>query len=316
MKIVFMGTPEFAVPGLLALINEGHLVCGVVTSPDKPAGRGLVIQQSPVKKAALEYDIPVLQPTNLKSPDFIEQLKQLEAELFVIVAFRMLPESVWTMPPKGSINLHASLLPQYRGAAPINWAVINGETETGLTTFFLKHEIDTGNIIFSERVHVPFEMSAGELHDILKYKGAFLIAKTVNAIEKGDIKTTPQASVENIEKKAAPKLFPANCRIDWNKNAVQVYNLIRGLSPYPTATTELVLNEKETATLKIYKTGTSFFEKSGQAGSFQIRNKTELYINCADKSIQILEIQMAGKKRMATSDFLRGIKYSDKAVFI
>ncbi len=185
MKIVFMGTPEFAVPGLLALINEGHLVCAVVTSPDKPAGRGLVIQQSPVKKAALDHGIPVLQPTNLKSPDFIAQLKQLEAELFVIVAFRMLPEAVWTMPPRGSINLHASLLPQYRGAAPINWAVINGETETGLTTFFLKHEIDTGNIIFFEKVPVPFEMSAGELHNILKDKGAILIAKTVNAIENG-----------------------------------------------------------------------------------------------------------------------------------
>lgn len=315
MKIVFMGTPEFAVPGLLALINEGHLVCAVVTSPDKPAGRGLVIQQSPVKKAALDHGIPVLQPTNLKSPDFIAQLKQLEAELFVIVAFRMLPEAVWTMPPRGSINLHASLLPQYRGAAPINWAVINGETETGLTTFFLKHEIDTGNIIFFEKVPVPFEMSAGELHNILKDKGAILIAKTVNAIENGTYESLPQNPVKNMEIKAAPKLFPANCRIDWNKNAVQVYNFIRGLSPYPAATTEFVFNEKETVAIKIFKAGILFAEKFGQAGTFQIRNKNELFINCADKSIQILELQMAGKKRMATPDFLRGVKFDDKAIF-
>jgi methionyl-tRNA formyltransferase len=251
-----MGTPEFAVTSLEELLESGCDVVGVVTAPDKPAGRGQVITEPEVKKFAAARGIKVLQPEKLKDAEFLAQLKALNADLQVVVAFRMLPEVVWNMPPKGTINLHASLLPQYRGAAPINWAVINGETETGVTTFFLKHEIDTGDILFTEKVSVPENFTAGDLHDKLMHKGAGLLVKTVKAIESGRYKEQPQVHLaENAELKHAPKIFKEDCRVNWDKPMANVYNHIRGLSPYPTAFT--TLNGK---TLKIFNGVKDFTE--------------------------------------------------------
>src|SRR5476651_831723 len=249
MRIVFMGTPQFAVTSLDALIQAGCDVVGVVTAPDKPAGRGKKLGQSAVKEYAVMNGLKVLQPEKLKSPEFLAELRILQADLQVVVAFRMLPEAVWNMPPKGTINLHASLLPQYRGAAPINWAIINGETESGVTTFFLKHEIDTGDILFTEKVTLTGHETAGDLHDRLMYKGAGLLVKTVKGVESGRYNEHPQSQLlAGIELKHAPKIFKEDCLIDWNNTAETIYNKIRGLSPSPTAYTHL--NGK---ILKIYK---------------------------------------------------------------
>ncbi|MGZ3927285.1 MAG: methionyl-tRNA formyltransferase, partial [Mucilaginibacter sp.] len=243
MRIVFMGTPEFAVTSLDALIKAGSEIVGVVTAPDKPAGRGQKLNVSAVKQYALDNNLRVLQPEKLKNEEFLEELRSLNADLQVVVAFRMLPEAVWNMPSKGTINLHASLLPQYRGAAPINWVLINGEKESGVTTFFLKHEIDTGDILFTEKVTLTGHETAGELHDRLMYKGAGLLVKTVKGVESGRYSEHPQAELSTgTELKNAPKIFKEDCKIDWNQPAEKVYNLIRGLSPYPTAFT--ILNEK------------------------------------------------------------------------
>ncbi|MCJ8210100.1 methionyl-tRNA formyltransferase [Mucilaginibacter sp. RS28] len=304
MRIVFMGTPEFAVASLEALLDAGCDIVGVVTAPDKPAGRGQQLSESAVKKFAVANHLKVLQPEKLKDPQFLEELKALRADLQVVVAFRMLPEAVWNMPPRGTINLHASLLPQYRGAAPINWAIINGEKETGVTTFFLKHEIDTGNILFTEKITLFDDFDAGILHDKLMNKGAGLLVKTVKAVESGRYTEQPQEHVaEGVQLKHAPKIFKDDCRVDWNKPVEQVHNLVRGLSPYPTAFTEF--NGK---TLKIFKAEKELAQPSEAPGSFASDGKTYLKVACTDGYLKLLDVQLEGKKRMGVEEFLRGVR--------
>ncbi|MBC6111456.1 methionyl-tRNA formyltransferase [Pedobacter fastidiosus] len=301
MKIVFMGTPDFAVASLDALVQANFDVVAVVTAPDKPAGRGQKLSESAVKKYAVEKGIPVLQPEKLKNAEFIEELKSYQADLQVVVAFRMLPEVVWAMPAKGTINLHGSLLPQYRGAAPINHAIINGEKESGVTTFFLTHEIDTGDIILSDSVSIADDETAGDLHDKLMHVGAKLLVKTVSAIVEGDFSEQPQPQSDVL--KHAPKIFKEDCKIDWNNSAQQVYNLIRGLSPYPTSFT--VLNDK---ILKIFKAELEEKEPGIASGGFLTDGKTFLKFATQDGFIKLLDIQYEGKKRMLIEDFLRGVR--------
>lgn len=301
MKIVFMGTPDFAVASLDAIVKANYDVVAVVTAPDKPAGRGQKLAESAVKKYALANQIPVLQPEKLKSPEFIEALKSYQADLQVVVAFRMLPEVVWNMPPKGTINLHGSLLPHYRGAAPINHAIINGEKESGVTTFFLKHEIDTGDVIMAEKTAIEHNDTAGDLHDKLMNIGAGLIVKTLDAIASGSVTEQPQPMSDDL--KHAPKIFKEDCKIDWNKPAEQIYNLIRGLSPYPTAFT--FLNDK---TLKLFKAEVEEKEPGIAAGGFLTDGKTYLKFAAKDGFIKLLDIQYEGKKRMLIEDFLRGMR--------
>lgn len=296
-----MGTPEFAVPSLEVLVDNGYEVVGVVTAPDKPSGRGLQMMPSDVAVAAQRLSLKILRPSSLKSPDFIEELKSLNANLQVVVAFRMLPEVVWRMPDVGTFNLHASLLPQYRGAAPINWAIINGEKETGVTTFFLKHEIDTGSILFQEKEPIAPEDDAGALYGRLMTKGAQLVLKTVRAIESGDYR--PIAQHEAGELKHAPKLFRETCEIDWNKRSVEIVNLVRGLSPYPAAWTTLAGK-----TYKVFKTSTAN-KKPATPGTIDTDNKTYLHVRASDGWVSIEEIQPEGKKRMKAADFLRGYKF-------
>src|ERR1700744_3704046 len=303
MKIGFMGTPQFAVASLDALIKAGCDVVAVVTAPDKPAGRGQKLNEAAVKQYAFENGLKILQPEKLKNPEFLEELKALNADLQVVVAFRMLPEVVWAMPPKGTINLHASLLPQYRGAAPINWALINGEKESGVTTFFLKHEIDTGDILFTENVTLTGRETAGELHDRLMYKGAGLLVKTVKAVESGRYTENPQHQlVEGIELKQAPKIFKEDCLIDWNQPAEKVYNLIRGLSPYQTAYTMLINN-----LLKVFCAEYELAETDEEPGEFFSDNKTFLKASPPDGFVKLTDIQLEGKKRMGIEEFLRGV---------
>ena len=301
MKIVFMGTPDFAVASLDALVKADFDIVAVITAPDKPAGRGQKLNESAVKKYAVEHDIPVLQPEKLKHPEFLEQLKSFNADLQVVVAFRMLPEVVWNMPKKGTINLHGSLLPQYRGAAPINHAIINGEKESGVTTFFLTHEIDTGDIIQSATTPIADDETAGELHDKLMKIGAELLVKTVKAIKEDNYQEQPQPQSEVL--KHAPKIFKEDCKIDWNQPAQQVYNLIRGLSPYPTAFT--FLNDK---TLKVFKAELESKEPGITAGGFLTDGKTYLKFAAKDGLIKLIDIQYEGKKRMLIEDFLRGMR--------
>ena len=296
-----MGTPDFAVASLDALVQANFDVVAVVTAPDKPAGRGQKLNESAVKKYAVEKGIPVLQPEKLKNPEFIAELKSYQADLQVVVAFRMLPEVVWNMPPKGTINLHGSLLPQYRGAAPINHAIINGEKESGVTTFFLTHEIDTGNIILSDSTAIADDETAGDLHDKLMYIGANLLVKTLKAIEAGEVNEQPQP--QSGELKHAPKIFKDDCKIDWNNEAQTIYNLIRGLSPYPTAFT--FLNDK---TMKVFKAEIEDKEPGIVAGGFLTDGKTYLKFAAKDGFIKLLDIQYEGKKRMLIEDFLRGMR--------
>ena len=307
MRLVFMGTPDFAVASLDALVQAGFDVVGVVTAADKPAGRGQKLQESAVKQYAVSKGLKVLQPLKLKDPLFIEELKGLQADLQVVVAFRMLPEMVWDMPAKGTINLHASLLPQYRGAAPINHAIINGEKESGVTTFFLKHEIDTGNVIFSEKVSIADDDTAGDLHDKLMNTGAGLLVKTVKAIEKGDYQEQPQPQsaerLESAQLKHAPKIFKEHCLIDWNQSCKTIYNLIRGLSPYPTAFTKL--NDK---TLKVFRAEMEEKETGLVAGAFLSDGKSYLKFAAKDGFIKLTDLQYEGKKRMKVDEFLRGIR--------
>ncbi len=298
-----MGTPDFAVASLDALVQAGFDIVAVVTAPDKPAGRGQKLSESAVKKYAVEHQLPVLQPDKLKNPDFIEQLKSYGADLQIVVAFRMLPEIVWNMPPKGTINLHASLLPEYRGAAPINWAIINGEKQSGVSTFFLQHEIDTGNIIFSEAVDIEPDDTAGDLHDKLMVKGAELLVNTVKAVERGEYTETPQKEVTSTTPTHAPKLFKEDCLINWNQPVQKVYNLIRGLSPYPTAYT--YINEK---TLKIFAADILEKEPGIQPSGFLSDGKTYLNFACADGFISVKDVQVEGKKRMSVEEFLRGFR--------
>ncbi len=304
MRIVFMGTPQFAVASLDALIKAGCDIVGVVTAPDKPAGRGQKLGESAIKQYAVENNLPVLQPKNLKDPQFLEELKALQPDLQVVVAFRMLPEAVWNMPPKGTLNLHASLLPQYRGAAPINWVIINGEKESGVTTFFLKHEIDTGDILFTEKITLTGHETAGELHDRLMNKGAGLLVKTVKAVESGRYNEHPQSQLaEGMELRHAPKIFKEDGNIIWSKTAEQVYNLIRGLSPTPAAYT--TLNGK---TFKIYSADYVNTEPGIQPGGFLTDNKTYLKFAALDGFVSVLDVQLEGKKRMGIEEFLRGVK--------
>lgn len=299
-----MGTPEFAVPSLQILYENGYDIVGVITAPDKPKGRGKALQGTPVKAYAESVGLKVLQPTNLKSENFLSELSTLKADLQIVVAFRMLPEVVWDMPSGGTFNLHGSLLPQYRGAAPINWAIINGETETGVTTFFLKHEIDTGSVILQDKEPIADEDTVGDVYQRLMTKGASLVLKTVQTIENGAVELKPQ--VESTDLKPAPKIHKETCLIDWNQGSEQVRNFIRGLSPYPAAWT--VIGDKK---FKIYKAKHPLdrSEKEGVTGSFSTDNKTYLSIKTADGWIDILELQMEGKKRMLVEDLLRGYKF-------
>jgi methionyl-tRNA formyltransferase len=304
MRIIFMGTPEFAVTSLDELVKAGCDIVAVVTAPDKPAGRGQKVTESAVKQYAVTNGLKVLQPEKLKSPEFIAQLTALQADLQVVVAFRMLPEIVWNMPPKGTLNLHASLLPQYRGAAPINWVLINGEKESGATTFFLKHEIDTGDVLFTEKITLTGKETAGELHDRLMGKGACLLVKTVKAVESGRYHEHPQAHLATGEElRHAPKIFKENCKIDWSQPALNIFNLIRGLSPIPTAYTSF--NDK---TLKIYYAELEETTPDIEPGKFLTDNKTYLKFAAADGFISVTDIQLEGKKRMNIGEFLRGVR--------
>ena len=300
-----MGTPEFAVPSLQELYEAGYDIAAVVTAPDKPAGRGMQLTQSAVKKFAIEKNLKVLQPEKLKSPDFIEELKSLKADVQVVVAFRMLPEIVWNMPPMGTINLHGSLLPQYRGAAPINWAIINGEKETGVTTFKLQHEIDTGNILLREKIKIEDDETAGTLHDKMMKTGADLLLKTIRELETGTLQETEQHSTLSLKSSAsirhAPKIFTETCEIDWNKDVEDIYNLIRGLSPYPAAFT--FMNGKK---LKIFSSQKEAGNDANEHGKYFTDYKTFLKFAAADGFVSLKEIQLEGKKRMKIDDFLRG----------
>ena len=297
-----MGTPEFAVPALEKLVESGWNVVGVITAPDKPQGRGQKLVGSPVKEAAERLNLHILQPTNLKNPEFQRELIELKADLQIVVAFRMLPESVWNMPPLGTFNLHASLLPNYRGAAPINWAIINGETETGVTTFFLKHEIDTGSIIFQEKVAILPEDNIGTLYKKLMTIGSELVLRTVEAISKNEVHPLPQDESKALHH--APKIFKETCKIDWNQSAESIHNLVRGLSPYPAAWTEF-----QGKTCKIFKTKVSESPINGKKiGDWESDGKTYLRFQCGFGSLEILELQLEGKKRMKIDELLRGLK--------
>jgi methionyl-tRNA formyltransferase len=309
LRIVFMGTPEFAVASLDALIKADCHVVGVITAPDKPAGRGMKVNESAVKQYAVAHQLNILQPEKLKDPEFLTALKALNADVQVVVAFRMLPEVVWNMPAMGTINLHGSLLPQYRGAAPINWAVINGEKETGVTTFKLKHEIDTGDVLLQERFPIGDDETAGEIHDKMKDIGAEVLVETIRELASGSIREIPQSStyshLDHYDPplKHAPKIFTETCKIDWNKPVEEVHNLIRGLSPYPGAFTSM-----QDKMLKIYRSKKEVTATSLSPGSSLTDNKTYLKFACSNGYIHVLELQLEGKKRMMTEDFLRGFR--------
>ncbi len=309
LRIVFMGTPDFAVTPLRRLVEEGYHIVAVITTPDKPAGRGLKVQESAVKKYALEAGLPLLQPEKLKDPSFVETFKQLNADLAIVIAFRMLPEVIWAQPRLGTFNLHASLLPQYRGAAPINWAIINGETRTGVTTFMLNHEIDKGAILGQREVEIGREDNAGILHDKLMYAGTELVVETVEKIAAGTAVPIDQSDNKDTLR-PAPKIFKEDCRIAWQGSSEHIYNLIRGLSPYPAAWSEM-LKDGTDAPVAI-KILAAHIEKSiqpeEQPGVIQSDGKKSIVVACADGYIAIDELQMAGKKRMRTEEFLRGFK--------
>ena len=302
LRIVFMGTPEFAVASLHALLQAGCNIVGVITAPEKPAGRGMKLTQSAVKKYAEEKGLNILQPEKLKNPDFIKELGDLKADLQIVVAFRMLPEVVWNMPPLGTINLHGSLLPQYRGAAPINWAIINGEKRTGVTTFKLQHQIDTGDILLQETIAIDDNETAGELHDKMKEVGASLLVKTVEGIAGGLLIEQPQQGLFK-EIKHAPKIFTETCKIDWNRPAHEIHNLVRGLSPFPGAIAQL--NGK---LLKIYRSLIETTNALQEPGNPSSDNKSFLKFSTSDGYLHVLDLQLEGKKRMLVEDFLRGYK--------
>lgn len=314
LRLVFMGTPDFAVASMEALVKANCNIVAVVTAPDKPAGRGMKLQESPVKKFALRHHIKILQPEKLKNPEFINELKSLKADLQIVVAFRMLPETVWNMPPMGTINVHASLLPQYRGAAPINWAIINGEKETGITTFKLQQEIDTGNILLQEKIEIGENETAGELHDKLKELGACVLLETVEGLENSTLQERPQSTDNGLLSSvdsglspilhSAPKIFTKTCIIDWNKNANEIHNLIRGLSPYPAAFTEL--GDK---TIKIFRSEIEMILPTTRIGHWESDKKTYLKFACADGYILLKDVQLEGKKRMTIEEFLRGYRF-------
>ena len=306
IPIIFMGTPEFAVTSLKTLLDKGYNVKAVVTTPDKPAGRGKNIQFSDVKTFALDHNLPILQPEKLKSPEFLAQLKEINADLFVVVAFRMLPKEVWAMPKRGTINLHAALLPDYRGAAPINHAIINGETETGITTFYIDEQIDTGKIIMQERCAIEPEDNIGTLYDKLMFIGAEAVCKTVDIIASGNVNAIEQDSIRTEGLHPAPKITKEFCQINWNNKSIDIHNLIRGLSPYPAAWCYL----KDEITAKIFTSAYSVEKHNLEAGTFVSDNKSFLKVATQDGFVSILELQMQGKKRMAIKDFLNGFKFN------
>jgi methionyl-tRNA formyltransferase len=306
LRIIFMGTPEFAVASLDALVQAGCNIVGVITAPDKQAGRGLQLTESAVKKYALEKGLHILQPEKLKNPEFLHALKALQTDIQVVVAFRMLPEVVWNMPPMGTINVHGSLLPQYRGAAPINWAVINGETETGVTTFKLQHAIDTGDILLQHLMPIGNDENVGEIHDKMKILGAATLVKTIEGLVNKSIQEKQQATSNQqltTFLKHAPKIFTETCSIDWNKSVDEIYNLIRGLSPYPAAFTSL--NNKK---LKIFKSSKELIPHQYENGKVFTDNKTYLKFSCSNGFIHLLDIQLEGKKRLMIDEFLRGYR--------
>lgn len=310
LRIVFLGTPEFAVESLEAIIAGGYNVVGVVTMPDKPAGRGHKMYQSPVKECALRHGIRVMQPVRLKDPDFVDELRSLNADLFVVIAFRMLPEIVWSMPHLGTFNLHASLLPRYRGAAPINRAVMNGDTETGVTTFFLKHEIDTGDIIQQERIAILPSDNVGDVHDRLMHLGARLTVETIDAIVAGSLSTTPQDKlIGDIEPTPAPKIFKEDCEINWAAPAEVVHNHVRGLSPYPAAWSTLVSDGRVVGAMKIFETKILDGESPVAPGSV-VEENGRIIVGTGTAPVEILSLQAPGKRRVATADYLRGARLS------
>lgn len=307
-RIVFMGTPDFAVKSLDAIVQAGYDVAAVVTVPDRQTGRGLKVTFSPVKEYALQHNLPLLQPEKLRDPQFLSELESLKAELFVVVAFRMLPQSVWAMPPLGTFNLHASLLPQYRGAAPINWAIINGEKETGVTTFLLNEKIDEGRILMQRTTPISDNDNAESLHDRLAEMGAALTVETLDSLFAGTIHPHPQPEVKQL--KLAPKIFKPDCAIDWTRNGNDIRNFVRGLSPYPAATTTMIDNKGENVSMKIYDVD---FEKgvTDVLGTIKTDEKKELKIATKDGFIKILSLQISGKKKITADEFLRGYKIED-----
>ena len=313
LRIVYMGTPDFAVESLRCLVEGGYNVVGVVTGPEKAVVRhGSVLQASPVKQYAVEHGLRVLQPERLKDEAFIEELRSLQADLQIVVAFRMLPEVVWAMPRLGTFNLHASLLPQYRGAAPINWAVINGDTETGVTTFFLKHEIDTGAVIRQVRVPISETDCVGDVHDRLMLLGGGVVCETVDAIIDGTAEATPQEQMITGELRPAPKIFKETCRIEWGRSTKQVYDFVRGLSPYPAAWTTLVAPEGNEMVVKVYEASIVAGSSSGlSCGAIKTDGKSYLYVGTADGMLSLRTLQLAGKKRMGVEDFLRGFRLAE-----
>ena len=312
LKIVYMGTPDFAVEPLRCLVEGGYNVVGVITMPDKPAGRGHKIQYSPVKQYALEHNLPLLQPVKLKDEAFIEALRAWKADLQIVVAFRMLPEVVWAMPPLGTFNLHASLLPQYRGAAPINWAVINGDTETGITTFFLKHEIDTGEVIQQVRIPIADTDDVGIVHDKLMVLGGKLVVETVDAILAGTVHSVPQETLITEELRPAPKIFKDTCRIRWDQPVKRVYDFVRGLSPYPAAWTELRKPDGSVETLKIFQTAKIEQAHQLPTGTIRTDGKTYLRVAVLGGFIDVLSLQLPGKKRLPVAELLRGYHITEE----
>ena len=306
LRIVYMGTPEFAVASLDALVSGGYNVVGVVTMPDKPAGRGYKVQFSAVKEYALAHNLTLLQPEKLKDEQFLEDLKALKADLQIVVAFRMLPEVVWNMPPMGTFNLHGSLLPQYRGAAPINWAIINGEKETGVTTFFLQHEIDTGDLILQKKIAIHRTDNAETIHDQLMVLGAQTVVETVDCILDGTAPKMPQPAAAEL--KMAPKIFKETCKINWDNDCESIYNFVRGLSPYPTAWSELMNDNREPIPMKIYAVTTEQTSHTYTHGTIITDGKKELKVACKDGFVIIQSLQLSGKKRMNSDEFLRGYK--------
>ena len=303
-RIVFMGTPAFAVASLNALLEAKMNVVGVVTAPDKPGGRGMQLQQSAVKQFALAHNLPLLQPEKLKAPEFFEALSAWQPDLQVVVAFRMLPEKIWSFPPMGTLNVHGSLLPQYRGAAPINWAIMNGESETGVTTFQLQHAIDTGDILLQDRIAITENMTAGELHDNMMLVGANLLVKTLEGLIHGNIKSVPQSEVINeADIKHAPKIFTKDCEIDFEKDVQTIHNHVRGLAPFPGAITKV-----DGKIVKLYNTTISKEIPMEPVGSFVTDGKTIAKFACKDGYLMLNDIQWEGKKRMAIEDFLRGYR--------
>ena len=312
LKIIFFGTPDFAMESLKQLVESGHNIAAVVTAPDRPTGRGLKLTPSAVKRYAVEKNIEILQPTNLKSEEFANQLKNIAPDLQIVVAFRMLPEVVWSLPSKGTINLHASLLPQYRGAAPINWAIINGETETGLTTFFIRHQIDTGNIIEQAKISITPTENAGTLHDKLMNEGGKLLISTVDKITRDNFVETPQEGLQNnYLLKEAPKLNKENTRINWNSKTTLINNLINGLSPYPAAWSSLISPEDNSTGLKIFESSFEIGIDAVEIGRIKTDGKKFVKVKASDGYIYLKSLQMAGKKRMKIEDFLRGFSLNE-----